>query len=127
MDLYCVIIIGHLVVCVALVCVQVECKDESGPLKNDGLVILVFAGHVAGVSSQPSVLFLGATKETDLKFQFHERKKKISTTLVEGLIINRQSSVTILFINFTLISLLSAPKRECQNEIFTIGSKFKSN
>ena len=37
---------------------KVKGKDESGPFKDDGLVILVMAGHVPGVAGQPTVLLL---------------------------------------------------------------------
>ena len=39
---------------------KVKGKNETGPLKDDGFVVLVSARHIPGVGGQPAVLFLQA-------------------------------------------------------------------
>ena len=52
----------YLVVGVALRGVEVEGEDESCPLEDDRLVVLVLARHVRGVGREPAVLFFQAIK-----------------------------------------------------------------
>ena len=53
-----------LVVCEALVDVEVEDEEASGPLEADHFVVLVFPRHVGRTGTQPTVLVLSPEIQT---------------------------------------------------------------